>query len=106
MGRSVDEFPSVRAIEVAYLNKLLKARIKVVQIDAVLAARLVDKWLPMRGAPAGLATHIAQRLVAPDVLGRILRVSFYLDRSELVVRPESAEASADRTVALGGLLRQ
>jgi hypothetical protein len=57
--RSVDEFPSVRSIEVAYLNKLLKARIKVVQIHAVLAAWLGDKRFPMRGAPAGLATHIA-----------------------------------------------
>ena len=72
----------------------------------MLAARLEDQWLPMGSAPAGLATHIAQRLVAPDVLGRILRVSFYPDRSELVVRPKSAEASADRTVALGRLLRQ
>src|SRR4030095_2277230 len=104
--RSVDEFPSVRSIELAYLNGLLKARIKVVQIDTVLAAWLGDKWFPMRGAPAGLATHIAQRLVAPDVLGRILRVSFYPNRSELVVRPKSAKAPADRTVALGRLLRR
>jgi len=40
--RSVDEFPSVRPIEPSYLNTLLKARIKVVQIDAVLAAWLGD----------------------------------------------------------------
>jgi len=102
--RSVDEFPSVRSIEPAYSNGLLKARIKIVQIDAVLAAWLGDKWFPMRGAPAGLAAHIAQRLVAPDVLGRILRMSFYPNCSELVVRPESAKAPADRTVALGRLL--
>jgi hypothetical protein len=44
---------------VAYLNKLLKARIKVVEIDAVLAAWLGGEWFPMRGAPARLATHIA-----------------------------------------------
>ena len=84
----------------------MKARIKVVQIDTVLAAWLRDKWLPMRGAPASLATHIAQRLVAPDVLGRILRVSFYPNRSELVVRPKSAKTPADRTIALGCLLRR
>jgi hypothetical protein len=105
-GTSVDEFPSVRSIEPSYLNTLLKARIKVVQIDTVLAAWLGDKWLPMRGTAAGLATHIAQSLVAPDVLGRILRVSFYPNRSELVVRPESAKAPAERTVALGRLLRR
>ena len=104
--RSVDEFPSVRSVEPAYLNALLKARIKIVQIDAVLAAWLGDKWFPMRGAPAGLAAYIAQRFVAPDVLGRILRMPFYLNRPELVVRPESAKAPADRTVALGRLLRR
>ena len=54
----------------------MKARIKIVQIDAVLAAWLGDKWFPMRGAPAGLAAYIAKRLVALDVLGRILRMSF------------------------------
>jgi len=104
--RSVDEFPSVCSIEPSYLNTLLKPRIKVVQIDTVLAAWLGDKWLPMRGTSAGLATHIAQSLVAPDVLDRILRVSFYPNRSELVVRPKSAKASADRTIALGRLLRR
>lgn len=104
--RSVDEFPSVCSIEPAYLNGLLKARIEVVQIDAVLAAWLGDEWLPMRGASAGLATYIAQGLVAPDVLVRILRVSFYPNRSELVVRPKSANTPADRTIALGRLLRR
>ena len=104
--RSVDEFPSVRSIEPAYLNGLLKAWIKIVQIDAVLAAWRGDKWFPMRGAPAGLAPYIAQRFVAPDVLDRILRVSFYPNRSELVVRPESAKAPAERTVALGRRLRR
>ena len=103
---SVNEFPSVRSIEPSYLNTLLKARIKIVQIDTVLATWLEDKWLPMRGTSAGLATHIAQSLVAPDVLGRILRVSFYPNRSELVVRPKSAKAPADRTIALGRLLRR
>jgi|KBSSwiStaDraftv2_1062776.scaffolds.fasta_scaffold04783_19 hypothetical protein len=103
--RSVDEFPSVRSIEPAYLNRLLKARIKIVQIDAVLAAWLGDNRFPMRGAPAGLAAYIAQRLVAPDVLGRILRMSFYPNCSELVIRPESANAPAERTVALGRPLR-
>jgi len=90
----------------AHLNKLSKAWIKVVEIDAVLAAWLADKGLPMRGAPAGLATQVAQRPVAPDVAVGVLRMPFYPDRSELVVRPESADAPADRTVALGRLLRQ
>ena len=84
----------------------MKAWIKIIQIDTVLATWLRNKWLPMRGTPAGLATHSAQRLVAPNVLGRILRVSIYPNRSELVVRPKSAKAPAERTVALGGLLRR
>ena len=84
----------------------MKAWIKIVQIDAVLAAWLGNKWFPMRGAPAGLAAYIAQRFVAPYVLGRILRVSFYPNRSEFVIRPESAKAPAERTVALGSLLRR
>ena len=104
--RSVDEFPRRRSIEPPYLNSLLKARIKVAEIDTVLAAWLRDKWLPVRGTPAGFATHSAQRFVAPEVLGRILWVSIYPNRSELVVRPKSAKATAERTIALGGLLRR
>ena len=88
----------------AYLNKLLEAWIEVIEIDAVLGAWLRDKWLPMGSAPAGFASQIAQRLVAPDVLGRILRMPFYPNRAELVVSPESVEAPADRTVALGRLV--
>ena len=90
----------------AYLNSLLKTRIKVVEVDAMLATGFRREWLPMRDAPAGLATHIAQRLITPDVLGRILRVSFYPNRSELVVRPKAAKTPADRTIALGRLLRR
>jgi len=102
--RSVDERPSVRSIETAYLNRLLKTWIKVVEVDTVLAPWLRGEWLPMCSAPASLATHGAQRLVAPDVLGGVLRMSLYLNRSELVVRPESAKAPADRAVAFGRLL--
>jgi len=102
--RSVDERPSVRSIETAHLNRLLKTWIKVVEVDTVLAPWLRGEWLPMRGTPAGLATQGSQRLVAPDVLGGVLRMPLYLHRSELVVRPESAKAPADRAVALGRLL--
>ena len=84
----------------------MKTRIKVVQIDTVPATCFGDKWFPMRDASAGLAAHGAQRLVAPDVLGRILRVSINPNRSELVVRPKPAKATAERTVALGSLLRR
>ena len=102
--RSIYERPSVRAIETAHLNGLLEARIKVVEVDTVPGPWLLGEWLPMRNASAGLAAHGAQRLVAPDVLGGVLRMSLYPNRSELVVRPESAKAPADRAVAPGRLL--
>jgi hypothetical protein len=57
--RSVEEFPRVRSIEPSYLNSLLEAWIKVVEIDTVLAAWLRDDWLPVRDTPAGFATHSA-----------------------------------------------
>src|SRR6185436_12363963 len=100
---SVDECPRIRAIEMANMNGLLKTRIEVIEVDAMLAAGLRHEWLPMRRAPAGLAAQIAQRPVAPDVLGRVFRMSFYPNRSELVVHPESAKAPAEGTVALGRL---
>jgi len=56
----------------------------------MLAAWFRRKWFPMRGAPAGLATHITQRLVAPDVFDGVFRMSLYPNRPELEVRPESA----------------
>src|SRR5215207_8526261 len=81
------EFPGVRSVEMAHLNQLSKARLEIVEVDAVLAAWLGDERLPMGGAPARPATHSAQRPVAPDVFGRVARVSFDPDRSQLVVRP-------------------
>jgi hypothetical protein len=88
----------------ANLNSLLKTRIKVAEVDAMLATGLRREWLPMRDAPAGLATHITQRLVAPDVLGGVFGMPLYPNRSELVVRPESAKAPTEGAVALGRLL--
>ena len=82
----------------------MKTRVKVVEVDAMLATGFRREWLPMRDASAGLATHIPQRLVAPDVLGGVFRMSLYPNRPELVVRPESAEAPAEGAVALGRLL--
>ena len=78
----------------AHLHGLLKARIKVVEVDAMLATRFRREWLPMRDAPARLATHITQRLVALDVLSGAFRMALYPNRPELVVRPESAKAPA------------
>ena len=102
--RSVDERPSIRTIETANLDSRLKTRIKVVEVDPMLAAGLRREWLPMRDAPAGLATHSAQRLVAPDVVNGIFRMPLYLNRPELIVCPDAPKAPADGTVAPGRLL--
>ena len=67
----------------------------------MLATGLRREWLPMGDAPAGLATHIAQRLVAPDVFGGVFRMPLYPNRPELVVRPESAQAPTEGAIALG-----
>ena len=69
----------------------------------MLATGFGRERLPMRDAPAGFATHITQRLVAPDVLGGVFRMSLYPNRPELVVRPEAAKAPAEGAVALGCL---
>lgn len=76
-----------------------KTRIEVVKVDAMPAARLWGKWLPVRNAPAGLATQGSQRLVAPGVLGCVFRVSLDQDRSKFVVRPDSVEPPAQGAVA-------
>lgn len=88
----------------ANLNRLLKTRIKVVEIDAMLATGFGRERLPMRDAPASLAAHITQSPVAPDVLDGVFRMSLYPNCAELVVRPKSANAPAEGAVALGRLL--
>ena len=89
-----------------HLDGRLKTRIEVVEVDAMFSTRLRNERLPVRHASAGLATHCAQRLVAPDVPDGVLRVSLDSNRSELVVRPESAQAPAERAVAPGRFLGQ
>jgi len=58
----------------------------------------------MRDATTSVAPHRAQRLVAPDVRSGVFRMALNLNRPELEVRPEPAQAAAERAVALGGLL--
>src|SRR4051794_13637934 len=101
---SVDEGPGVCAIEATDLNRLLEPWIEVVEVDAVLAPWLRGEWLPVRSAPANPATHVAQRLVAPDVFAGVLRMSAYLDRPKFVVGPDSVYPPADRAVAPRRLL--
>lgn len=65
-------------------------------------------WLqgfPMRGASAYRATHRSECLVTLDVFLGALRMTGDLDGSELVVRPQAAQTSAEGTVAACGLLR-
>ena len=84
---SIQERPSVCSVKPAYLNRFLKARVKVVQIHAVLGAGFRNQWFPMRNTPTTCTSHRAERLVAPDVLGRALGMPFDLHGPELVVSP-------------------
>jgi hypothetical protein len=61
--------------------------------------------LPVRYHAASLAPNRAEGLVTPDVLVGALGMPLYEDRSELVVRPQTANAPAQRAIAVGCLLR-
>src|SRR4051812_20707864 len=101
---SIDELPGVRSIETAYPNTLLKAWIEVVEVHTMPSTRARSEWLPVRHAPAGVATHRAQRLVSPDVPSGVFRVAVDPNRSKLVVHPESTKPPAEGAVALSRLL--
>ena len=55
----------------------------------------------MGDAPTSLAMNGAQSLVSPDVLGGGFWVTLDLNRAELKVNPRSADAAAQRAVAIG-----
>ena len=68
-------------------------------MDAMLGAWLEFERFPVRHTPAGSAADRSQGSIALDVLGRVLGVSFDLDRAELEVDPRSSDATAQRAVA-------
>ena len=57
------------------------------------------QWLPVCDAGTGFTVNGPERLVTPYVAGGILGMSFDLDRSELVVRPNPTKPATQGTIA-------
>ena len=90
----VDELPRVRAIETTNSHGGDELRIEVGEVNPVPSVGCWLQWLPVSDAAAVLATDISQRPVAPDVLGRGLRMARDFDGTELEVDPRPADATA------------
>jgi len=101
---SVNEFPSVSAVEVADSDRSNQARVEVAKFDAVLGAWRWVQGLPMCDAAARFAANCPESLVTPDVLGSTFGMAFDLDRSEFVIHRRTADTAAERTVAVRGHL--
>jgi hypothetical protein len=59
----------------------------------------------MCGAAACTAPKNSQSLVALDVLVCVLWMPMHLHLVDFVVRPQTAQSSADRAIAIGNFLR-
>ena len=104
-SRSVQELPSVRAVEAPNLNRLQDFRVEVPQVDTVVSTRFGVQRFPVRSASACCATHGPECFVTLNVLLGFLRMTGNPHSAELVVGPEGTQAPADGTVAVRGLLR-
>jgi hypothetical protein len=72
---SIQEFPGVRPIEAPDDNRLKQRGFKIPQVYAVASAgRGLDR-LPVGDDTAGLAPHIPQTSIAPDIAFRVLGVA-------------------------------
>ncbi len=83
----VQKLPSVRAVKGSNSNRPKLFRRKVSGVHPHFAVRFHDQRFPMGRYAACLATDNAQRLVAPNVLGRVLWMADHFDIRHLVVRP-------------------
>lgn len=90
----VDELPGVRAIESAYPHRCNKLGIEVAKIHAMPRTQLTVQRFPMRDATAGSAVNGANGSIAPDILGRGLRMPLNIDRAELEVDPRTTDSPA------------
>jgi GNAT superfamily N-acetyltransferase len=97
----VDELPRIRSIESANAHRRDELGFEVPKVHPVLRAGRRLQRLPMRDAPTSLAVNGAQSLVTPDVRRGGVGVPLDPDRAELEVDPRSANAAAQRAVAIG-----
>jgi hypothetical protein len=102
--QSVQKFPGVRPVKAPDGYKRQERRLKITQIDALTSAWLGFKRLPMRDSPAGLAAHILQGSITPDITFRVLGMTLNRHRTHWVVGPDSCRAPAQRAIAACGHL--
>lgn len=96
---SIQKFPRVRSIEAANAHGFEELWLEVIEVDAMSCAELFRQRFPMRDDAARFAADRAEGSVSLDVVDSVLRMTFYRDRAELVVRPDRPETTADRAVA-------
>jgi hypothetical protein len=101
---SVNERPSLDAIEFAHTHTIDCRRIKVAGIDAQFCSGLGVERFPMRGAAADLAMHRADCAWAPDVFGCALWMAMEYDGLRFIESPEGPISPANRAVAFDEVL--
>jgi hypothetical protein len=75
-GSSIQEFPSVRPVEMPDDDRSQKRGLKIPQVHSVASAGRGFNRLPMGDDAASLAPHIPQGSIAPNVAFRVLGVAF------------------------------
>lgn len=91
---SIEEFPSVRPVEAPDDDRLKQHGIEIPQVHAVASAGLGFKRLQVGDDPAGLAAHVPEGSVAPNITFGVLGVALDRDRAEFVVSPYASRAPA------------
>jgi hypothetical protein len=96
---SLQEFPSICAVEAPRLHGLKKRGIEVPQVHAMTSAWLGFQWLPVSDASTGRAADRSQSLVTLDVLVRVLWVASDSHCAELIVGPRCSKPPANGAIA-------
>src|SRR4029453_7500467 len=68
----VQKLPSVRSVEPTNPDRRDELRLEVAEVHAMPGSRLGRQGLPVSDTPTCFAADVAERPVAPDVLGRRL----------------------------------
>jgi len=91
---SIQELPSVCAVEALDHDRRQELRFKISQVHPVASTGRWLNWLPMGGNTAGPAPKIRQGPITPDVAFRVLRVALDGNRTKFVEGPDSSGAPA------------
>ncbi len=96
---SIQVRPRLRSIETADAQFFKFTRVEVPDIHAQPTVGLHLQWLPMGDTSAAAAPDGSKRLVAPGVFVRMFRLTNNPHGTDRVVRPQRAQAAADRAIA-------